>query len=211
MTLCTEPSYWDQMPMDSNGKEVDVHIVTLEASSEEYKDVESKFNVSMRKGSNYSQIVSIHRVQNTIIYNQYVTKKKEMIKRNPSGHKNESQLWHATCANNVSSINSLGFNHIFQGVHGIVYGKGVYFARDAVYSNKYCCPDSNGHKFIYFTWVLTGEYTVGTSKMALPPPKNTSSEPHVLFDSTVDNQTNPALYVIYNDSQNYPAYLIKYY
>ena len=135
MTLCNEPSYWDQMPIDSNGKEVDVHIVTLEASSEEYKDVESKFNVSMRKGSNYSEIVSIQRVQNTILYKQYVTKKKEMIKRNPSGHKNESQLWHGTCANNVNSINTLGFNHIFQGVHGNCNVDNlIYFILNSIYS-----------------------------------------------------------------------------
>ena len=95
-------------------------------------------------------------------------------------------------------------------ITGVVYGKGVYFARDALYSNNYAHPDVSGQKHMYFTWVLTGEYTVGNSGMLVPPPKNPNVSQNILFDSTVDNQANPTIYVVYNDSQNYPAYLIKY-
>ena len=91
-----------------------------------------------------------------------------------------------------------------------MYGKGVYFARDAAYSNGYASPNPNGHRCMYFTQVLTGEFTVGNNTMMVPPPKNPSISAHVLFDSTVNNTANPAIFVVYNDTQNYPAYLVTY-
>ena len=93
-----------------------------------------------------------------------------------------------------------------------MYGKGVYFARDASYSHRYTLPNPNGHRCMYFTQVLTGEFTVGNSTMMVhvPPPKNPSISAHVLFDSTVDNTANPTIFVVYNDTQNYPAYLVTY-
>ena len=63
---------------------------------------------------------------------------------------------------------------------------------------------------MYLTRVLTGEFTVGNSKTFVPPPKNLQVNQTVLFDSTVDNVTNPAIFVVYFDAQSYPAYLITY-
>ena len=63
---------------------------------------------------------------------------------------------------------------------------------------------------MYFTQVLTGEFTVGNNTMMVPPSKNSYISAHVLFDSTVDNTANPAIFVVYNDTQNYPAYLVTY-
>ena len=93
---------------------------------------------------------------------------------------------------------------------GIVYGEGVYFAEDARYSNGYAIPDASGHKRMYLTRVLTGEYTASSQGTLIPPPKNPQVNPNVLFDSTVDNVANPRIFVVYFDAQNYPAYLITY-
>ena len=91
-----------------------------------------------------------------------------------------------------------------------VYGQGVYFARDSSYSNRYASPDGNGYRHMYLTRVLTGEYTVGNNSMVVPPPKNAQINQHVLFDSTVDDVSNPSIFVVYTDAQNYPAYVITY-
>ena len=90
------------------------------------------------------------------------------------------------------------------------YGKGAYFARDASYSHGYASPDGNGYRRMYLARVLTGEYTVGNSSMIVPPPKNPSKDSAVLFDATVNNQSNPTIYVVYKDPQSYPAYLMTY-
>ena len=63
---------------------------------------------------------------------------------------------------------------------------------------------------MYYTRVLRGECTVGNSGMIVPPPKNPQLDPNVPFDSTVDTTSNPSIIVVYNDAQNYPAYLITY-
>ena len=90
-----------------------------------------------------------------------------------------------------------------------MYGKGVYFARDASYSVNYAHPDTAGQCCMFYASVLTGEYCVGNRNMIEPPPKN-AAQPHILFDSTVDNVQAPSIYVVYLDTQVYPHYLITF-
>ena len=91
-----------------------------------------------------------------------------------------------------------------------MYGRGVYFARDASYSHRYATPDGQGVREMYLANVLTGEYTKGDSSMIVPPAKNPSVDPNDLYDSTVDNAANPTIFVIYTDVQSYPSYLVTY-
>ena len=92
------------------------------------------------------------------------------------------------------------------------FGKGVYFAVKAQYSSKktYSPEDENGYKYIYSCLVLTGEYTKGDDSMTVPPPKNPTKNPHILFDSLVDNMSNPEIFVAAKDEQAYPNYLIVF-
>ena len=93
-----------------------------------------------------------------------------------------------------------------------VYGQGCYFARDASYSARgaYSKPDPKGNKYIYLVRVLMGEYTVGNSSMKVPPPKDPNKDPNILFDSTVDDTTDPQIFVVFFDCQAYPEYLIVF-
>ncbi len=93
-----------------------------------------------------------------------------------------------------------------------VYGRGVYFARDASYSARksYSPPNPNGHKFMYLARVLTGEYTVGNAQMLAPPPKQPQKDQTILFDSVVDDVQNPQIFVVFHDSHTYPEYLIEF-
>lgn len=92
----------------------------------------------------------------------------------------------------------------------IVYGRGVYFAKDFFYSahNTYSPPDANGYKHVYQCKVLTGEYAVGSQSMIVPPSKPGSTI--IKYDSTVDTATNPRVFVIFYDTQAYPEYLIYF-
>ena len=90
------------------------------------------------------------------------------------------------------------------------YGKGVYFARDASFSHGYTSPDANGQRHMYYTQVLVGEYTVGDGGMIVPPAKNPQLDDTILFDATVDSTSNPTIFVVYQDAQNYPAYVVNY-
>ena len=106
------------MPTDSKGKEKHVHLVTLIAGGPEYNNVESQFNKTMAKGSNYTQILSIQRLQNPVLYQQYMVRKKEMDKHNPPGQ-NELWLFHGTSPDTLDKINTQGFNRSFAGKNGM--------------------------------------------------------------------------------------------
>ena len=90
------------------------------------------------------------------------------------------------------------------------YGHGAYFAVNASYStsNIYSPPDANGNRFTFYARILTGEYTVGYSRLKVPPAKDPSKSTAILFDSVVDNMDAPKIYVVFTDAQCYPEYLI---
>ena len=110
----TKPVEWESMPTDSLGKEALVHLVKLQPRSTEYQKVESCFRATMKTRTLYT----IERVQNPVLYGQYINLKKQMDKRNPPGHQNERWLFHGTSSDTCSKINAQGFNRSFMGKHG---------------------------------------------------------------------------------------------
>ena len=63
---------------------------------------------------------------------------------------------------------------------------------------------------MYLVRVLTGEYTNGDDTMIVAPAKDPVKNPNVLFDSVVDNITTPSMYIVFQDAQAYPEYLITF-
>uniref|UniRef100_A0A672S1J3 Poly [ADP-ribose] polymerase n=1 Tax=Sinocyclocheilus grahami TaxID=75366 RepID=A0A672S1J3_SINGR len=109
----------------------------------------------------------------------------------------------------IYQINNHGFNRSFAGVHGAMYGNGTYFAVDPNYSAQgYSAADVNGHKRLYLARVLVGEFTQGKRGLPVPPAKRSNSAD--LYNSVADNMSNPTMFVIFNDVQAYPEYLITF-
>lgn len=90
-----------------------------------------------------------------------------------------------------------------------VYGQGVYFAVNSALSvqDQYSPPNADGYKFIFVSKVLTGDFTKGTHSMKTAPLKETGDIP-LRYDSVTDDITNPAMFIIFNDTQAFPEYLI---
>ena len=113
-------------------------------------------------------------------------------------------LWNLTC------IHSTRINlRSFCGKNATMYGKGVYFARDASYSAHplYSVPDRKGIQYIMACRVVVGEYCQGVKDALTPEVRDPNT--HSLFDSTVgvltnDTMANPSIYVTYHDAQAYP-------
>ena len=123
----------------------------------------------------------------------------------------ERQLFHGTQSNTVDAICQQGFDWRMCGKHGTKYGKGSYFACKANYSHRYSSSQvtSRSYKQMFLARVLVGSYTSGDSELTRPPAKHPST-PHVLFDSCCDNKTNPSLFVVFENGQSYPEFLITY-
>ncbi|XP_067657091.1 protein mono-ADP-ribosyltransferase PARP14-like [Haliotis asinina] len=193
------PSNWTQMTTESE-------MVPVNSTTQEYTDVKQRFLKTLRTTPN---ILKIERVQTKFLWQQYVAKKHQLDSQNP-GHPNETVLWHGTAVDAIPSICKSGFNRSYCGKNATALGDGVYFAVQASYSNSntYSVPDIQGHKHMFQARVLTGMYCQGIRGMRVPPPRDASRYIH--YDSVVDNVNQPGMYIIFNDTQAYPEYLITY-
>ncbi|KAL3864766.1 hypothetical protein ACJMK2_006422 [Sinanodonta woodiana] len=202
MTVFETPSTWTKMALNENLK-----VVSLHSTDQEYKIVQQKFLQSV--GAN-RPITKLERIQNRTLYQQYEAKKK-LIEQNNRGHPNERSLWHGTSVVSVDSISMHGFNRSYCSKNATAFGDGVYFAKHANYSasDAYSCPDSSGNKKMYLCHVLTGQYTTGRQGMRVAPAKS-GSNANDLYDSVVDNTSNPSIFVIFSDTQAIPEYLITF-
>ncbi|KAM4575865.1 protein mono-ADP-ribosyltransferase PARP14-like [Odontesthes bonariensis] len=192
------PPHWNDMKGDM------VKLFPLTAGSQEYSGVEAELT---KTGLN-PIIISIERVQNATLWQSYQLMKKQMETKNKHQN-NEKLLFHGTSSTSIDLINNKGFNRSYAGQHGAMYGKGSYFAVDPVYSaGSYAQPDANGHKRMYQARVLVGDYTRGSSGMITPPSKSGIAAD--LYDSVTDHKSAPTMFVVFNDIQAYPEYLITF-
>lgn len=84
---------------------------------------------------------------------------------------------------------------------------GSYFARDASYSHAYCQPVVKT-KIMFVARVLVGDYVKGNAAYVRPPTK--SVDGLRFYDSCVDNELNPSIFVVFEKYQIYPEYMIEY-
>uniref|UniRef100_A0AAQ6ALA9 Poly [ADP-ribose] polymerase n=1 Tax=Amphiprion ocellaris TaxID=80972 RepID=A0AAQ6ALA9_AMPOC len=192
------PEHWDPMQEEVFKK------VELQPNSPEYQDVAQGFF----KTAKYN-ISKIERVQNLYLWHSYSVCRQRILTKNGEAELGEKFLYHGTSAESCNCIERDRFDRSFAGAHAAMYGKGVYFAVDANYSaSRYSPADPSGLKRLYVARVLTGRYTVGTSSMKATPPRG--SDPTDCFDSLVNNQQQPSMFVIFHDDQAYPEYLITF-
>ncbi|OCT63244.1 protein mono-ADP-ribosyltransferase PARP14 [Xenopus laevis] len=193
------PDNWDPMEKEQ------LKIVPLNPGSPEYNSVEGMFAQTCQM-----KIMKIQRVQNQYLWHNYQIKKQSIDTKNSSTN-NEKQLFHGTNPGTIDNVNNNGFNRSFAGKNASIIGNGTYFAVDANYSadDTYSKPDTSGHKHMYLARVLTGTFTTGQKDLIAPPPK-TQSNPTDLYDSVTDNMNQPSMFVIFNDIQAYPEYLITF-
>ncbi|XP_074684764.1 protein mono-ADP-ribosyltransferase PARP14-like isoform X1 [Strix aluco] len=194
------PATWDDM------QDQRLKIVELKPETKEYKDVQERF----LKTCQSFKIEKIERIQNPFFWKAYKIKKREMDNKNGNTN-NERLLFHGTSKESLTLINNHGFNRSYAGMHAANFGNGTYFAVDASYSayDTYSRPDANGRKYMYLARVLVGEYSQGTKGSITPGAKNASNSID-LFDSSTDNMNKPSMFIIFNDIQAYPEYLITF-
>ena len=180
---------------------------------QEKRDVAANFMQTLNHTN--VRIVSIERIQNVSMWQSYAVKRQTVVSREQKQDNTKTQsrferawLFHGCHPDVVPNIMQQGFNRSFCGRNATVYGKGVYFARDASYSSgtQYATPDSSGCQYIFACRVVVGEYCFG-KRDALTPDVRSG---HTLYDSTVNNTSNPSIFVTYHDAQAYPEFLIKF-
>ena len=123
----------------------------------------------------------------------------------------ELQLFHGTPSHvTAEAILTQNFDPRLSGKNAVVYGDGCYFAVDANYSDKYCLRGTEVVCWMFMARVLVGEHTQGCQGLRRPPPIDPNKPHGDLYDSCVDNVKSPKIYVVFENDQCYPEYLISY-
>ncbi len=202
-----KPSEWQEQ---SELQTTEVFSVPQE--SVEWTKVEQKFKSTLS-----NQIVSISRIQNKWLWDFYCFQRKKLHEKN-NGAINEMELFHGTRQNNPKLIyegeQSFDMRFSKEGM----WGRANYFAVNASYSSKYAFSTPDGCKEIFLAKVLTGESysSAPNSKLCKPRQKpHGSAEQNMLFPTmdydTVSGHTSGSqVFMTYDNSKAYPAYVIKY-
>uniref|UniRef100_A0A673X7X1 Poly [ADP-ribose] polymerase n=1 Tax=Salmo trutta TaxID=8032 RepID=A0A673X7X1_SALTR len=197
-TSVSLPAHWDDM------KGSLLMLVPLTPASKEYKDVEKEFQKTLLNNT-----ILIERVQNDSLWKSYQIRKNLLEEKNKHTN-NEKLLFHGTSSKSITQINNHGFNRSYAGTHGAAIGNGTYFAVDSSYSaGGYSKAVAQGNKRMYLARVLVGDFTQGQAGLIVPPAKASGKDAD-LYDSVTDNTSKPTMFVIFNDVQAYPEFLITF-
>ncbi|KAM9340624.1 protein mono-ADP-ribosyltransferase PARP10 [Symphorus nematophorus] len=180
----------------------------VDEESDEFQNVVKNFYETIQEYHSKIRIIQVEKLMNRLLYNQYKLKKASVLQR-ATYPQVERTLYHGTSESSVKEICVHGFNRSFCGKNATVYGQGVYFAVNSALSvqDQYSPPNAEGYKFIFVSKVLTGDYTKGCHSMKTAPLKETDDIP-LRYDSVTDDITKPSMFVIFNDTQAFPEYLI---
>ncbi|XP_022067115.1 protein mono-ADP-ribosyltransferase PARP10 [Acanthochromis polyacanthus] len=180
----------------------------VDEESDEFQNVVKRFYETIQEYHSKIRIIQVEKLMNRLLYNQYKLKKASVLQR-ATYPDIERTLYHGTSDTSVKEICIHGFNRSFCGKNATVYGQGVYFAVNSALSvqDQYSPPNADGYKYIFVSKVLTGDFTKGCHSMKTAPLKESSDVP-LRYDSVTDNITKPSMFVIFNDTQAFPEYLI---
>ncbi|NWH50351.1 PAR12 polymerase, partial [Fregata magnificens] len=193
------PIHWDQSALPDLGYKA----VEISNTTSEYNKIKQLFLQTMKSYN----VLKIQRIQNPSLWKVFQWQKEQMKRENGGKEVNEKLLFHGTKTTFVEAICVHNFDWRICGSNGTNYGKGSYFARDASYSHAYCQPAVKSN-IMFVARVLVGDYVKGNATYVRPPPKSVNGLR--FYDSCVDNELNPSIFVVFEKYQIYPEYLIEY-
>ncbi|KAJ8609948.1 hypothetical protein CTAYLR_008075 [Chrysophaeum taylorii] len=209
------PKSWTAMGNESRCNAVE--LGTGRATAKERAEILRAFD------PNYYNIISVERIQNVSLWRPYATKRMTILEReglapdrrllkDNNGFDPKVEVfpvYHGTTGEAAGKIVEQGFNRDFCSTSA-QHGRGVYFAVEADYScfPKYSPPDKDGIQNVFVCRIIVGHYTKGVAGAVVPPALE--GNPNQRYDTTVDNEVHPTIFVTYNDHQAYPAYLVRF-
>ena len=176
-------------------------------------------------GMEYTNITRIH---HPLLLRKFLARQDALAVK-LGGDSNTLRLWHGTQGTNPSEIlrSELGLTSLMSA--GGFYGKGIYFAEHARYSNDYFNVNAqSGEREILLVLVAVGRSKEFQQQLCkqLNPAKDlvdrsrSTRSTEVLFDSVCGGPHCPShrgsgdndskMYVVYQDSSIYPAYKVRY-
>ncbi|KAJ8261916.1 hypothetical protein GJAV_G00159950 [Gymnothorax javanicus] len=185
-------------------------LVEVPPNSKAYQSIHCLFHSTLSEFT--TEIISIQQVQNVFQWDKYRRQKYHMQSRSvgQTGPL-ERHLFHGTTEDSAKEICQHNFDPRVSGKNGVVYGQGSYFARDASCAFKYGARQGKeGCQHMFLAKVLVGEVTLGNSMYSRPPRLNPTTAGCELYDSCVNQISDPSKFVVFDNCQCYPYFLIKF-
>ncbi|XP_022810083.1 TCDD-inducible poly [ADP-ribose] polymerase-like isoform X2 [Stylophora pistillata] len=188
------------------GQAMNFERTNLDKDCKAYRTVSQSFHKTMPE--HQASILMVEEITNDDLFHKYKRELKNMKKKGKPWR--EKLLFHGTTSDVVDAICTQNFDPGMCGKNGTQYGHGCYFAVDASYSNNYSITARERTRYMFLAKVLTGEFKRGEQSFYRPPLKDPSNPAGDVYDSCVDDENQPKIFLIFNDEQCYPLYLIKY-
>jgi poly [ADP-ribose] polymerase 7/11/12/13 len=163
-------------------------------SDKKYERIEQ----AIQKSYPNSCILWIEEIKNLELEVGYAKQKVEIISKR--GSCEELELFHGTREQNINIIINEGFDPSLNKTSA--YGKGTYFAKNALYSRDYSPPSNEEISYMFLCSVLVGEKNIyGCNKYI-------DTKYH---DNSVDNKHSPTIYVTPYRYGAVPRFVVAFY
>ena len=167
-----------------------------------YQHISNMFHETL--DDQFYKILRIDIIKNIPLMKNYQDQRNYLKKIMKMTNINEQYLWHGSTKPNIKNIAINGFKYQCNKKH--VYGKGTYFGKTAKKSLHYATPNEFGLHVMVLSRVILGQYCKGKTRY-LYPPRNIK---RIQYNSMVDNVVNPSIFVVSNDYQCYPEFIIQF-
>lgn len=182
-------------------------LVEVAAGTEEYQVIGNSVLSTLGHSAKISRIV---RIENATLWTFYAMTKSHIAKRCPGGDPVEKLLFYGERnEKNMETIGKLGFD--IRIAEDGNFGIGLHFGVQASYCDTgRCLQKPDGSKHVFVCRATLGMSAKGAKSIRRPPPKDPKKPTMDLYDSCFDQETNPNLYILFNNSQAYPEYIVSY-
>lgn len=119
----------------------------------------------------------------------------------------EKHLFCGSAADFLEPICQKNFDPNVSRLHAPIYGRGCYFSRSAIYSHRHSQASKAGLRYMFLAKVLVGKTAVGNQLFRHPLPVMPGGQ---LCNSWVNSKSSTKVYVIFDNCQCYPYFLISY-